>query len=97
MTYTDFINRQTERKISILTAIGSLSCIGAIYTACAVQYPVTESPIAWIASAVLWTITAVCALSCARLHSRRAKKYSRDSRCLGYIRIDPDGGFRYDD
>lgn len=102
MTYTDFINRQIDRKTTILTTIGSLSCVGAIFAACAVRYPVTDSPLAWIVSCVLWATTAVCALSCIRLHtcirlhSRRAKRKSRDSKCLGYIRIDQDGGFYYD-
>lgn len=97
MTYTDFINRQIDRKTTILTTIGSLSCVGAIFAACAVRYPATDSPLAWIASCALWATTAACALSCIRLHSRRAKKKSRNSKCLGYIRIDPDGGFYYDD
>lgn len=97
MTYTDFINRQIDRKATILTTIGSLSCVGAIFAACAVRYPAADSPLAWIVSCVLWAATAVCALSCIHLHSRRAKKKSRDSKCLGYIRIDPDGGFYYDD
>lgn len=96
MNYTDFINRQIDRRTTILTTIGSLSCLGAIYTACAVRYPASDSPIAWIASSVLWAITAVCGISCIRLHSRRAKKNSRDKKCLGYIRLDPDGGFYYD-
>ena len=96
MNYIDFINRQNDRRITILTTIGSLSCLGAIYTACAVRYPVGDSPIAWVASCVLLAITAVCGISCIRLHSRRAKKNSRDKKCLGYIRIDPDGGFYYD-
>lgn len=96
MNYTDFINRQIDRRTTVMTVIGSLSCLGAIYTACAVRYPASDSPTAWIASSVLWAITAVCGISCIRLHSRRAKKNSRDKKCLGYIRLDPDGGFYYD-
>lgn len=96
MNYTDFINRQIDRRTTALTTIGSLSCLGAIYTACAVRYPASDSPIAWITSCALWAITAVCGLSCIRLNSRRAKKNSRDRKCLGYIRLDPDGGFYYD-
>ena len=53
MTYTDFINRQIDRKTTILSTIGSLSCLGAIYTAYAVRYPVSDSPIAWIVSYIL--------------------------------------------
>ena len=91
MNYTDFINRQNGRRITVLTTIGSMSCLGAILTACAVRYPASDSPVAWVASCVLWAITAVCGISCIRLHSRRAKKNSRGKKCLGIMRMDTNG------
>lgn len=79
-----------ERRQTILTTIGAVSCLGAICTSCAVQYPASASPVAWIASAALWLVTAACAVACFINTDRRKCK------CLGYIRIDPDGGFRYE-
>lgn len=88
------IDELRERTHTILTAVGALSMVGGICTAAGVKYPVSESPALWIATVVLWTISAGCAAACLTSAARRKK--NRDKKCLGYIRIDPDGGFYYD-
>lgn len=88
------ITERRERTDAILTAVGALSMVVGICTAAGVKYPVSESPALWIATVALWTISAGCAAACLTSAARRKK--SRDKKCLGYIRIDPDGGFYYD-
>ena len=85
MTITEW----RERTYAILTAVGALSMVGGICTAAGVKYPVSESPALWIATVVLWAVTAGCAAAC--LRSDAGLKKSRNKKCHGIMRMDTDG------